>query len=290
MKEKTRTHVLSLMEKRDFDLAVNILEAEEGPKALGMLMTCYRVSGKFLKEHEASQRFCQLYSDDKTLKKDERKYLEDARKTLVIFEKCGLYDFNVQITDYSSFQTKERSDESYPESDYVNKVLKRRNEDLTRQLIQKIEKEKSSSDAELREKAFFAAAELYNSMKRYDYAFYHYYQAIKINPNKALYWGYATYALFMDVRSKKDDPGTICSAYLSGMFGQKAMDLDRNNARWRHYYALALSLFASRNPIYIHQVIVETRKALALCRPEQIPLKKNLMEFLSHAEALEQRI
>ncbi len=290
MKEKTTNKVLNLLKKREFDLAINTLETEEGPKALGLLITCYRVSGKFIKEHEASQRFCQKYPDGKTLKKDERKYLEGARKTLALFEKCGLHEYNIQITDYFSLQSKERADESYPESDDVNNVLIERNEDLTRQFIQKIQRDKTSSDVELREKAFFSAAELYKNMQKYDYAFYHYYQAIKLNPNKAVYWGYASYALCMDVRLKKDYHGTICSAYLSRIFGQKAVELDINNARWRHYYALALSLFANQDPIYIHQVITDIKKALSLCIPDQIPLKRDLMEFLSQAEALERRI
>lgn len=166
-------------------------------------------------------------------------------------------------------QSTERGDETYPELDRVNVMIENGRVD---ELITMLNREVGGTDRELRAGAFFDMGELYFQQNNLWEAYSCYMQAIRENPNKALYWGFAAQSLH-----RMKSPPLKASRLI-----MNAIQLDPENARWHLLQSLFL-LNASRTENLeelMEQAVYEAELALSLCRPEQTSLRTAVLKLL----------
>lgn len=251
-------------------------EDKSRPKVLSVLGTSCFFTGRF---EESFKLYSKLFVK-KSIYEYElgscsiENYDSFGRQIFKLLTSLDIHKLPLNI-NYKHKQSIESSDEQYPELDYIQGIMEDINKPSGKiefeNFISQIFKDIESNNDLKKEKAYFHLAELKFRQGEYFEAFKCYYDAIKIEPSKALYYGYAAQML---LRSGNKD-------YLAFMplFTQRAIDLDPENARWHMLHGFAcLGLSEKLHNDFKYQANFSLKTALKYCREDQISLKAAINE------------
>ncbi|MFF2175566.1 tetratricopeptide repeat protein [Lysinibacillus sp. NPDC058147] len=161
-------------------------------------------------------------------------------------------------------QSVERTDGSYPERDVLAAYIGSADD----QQFGKVVDELLAGSIEAQANAYYTMAEYFALAKEHDKALVQYAEAIKLQPNKALYWG--AFAQFL---SRNEG-----SSYLALRLIEEAIQLDSMNPRW--YYTqgnIFLQLVAAtKNLSYLPALEEAWDKAKKRCSANQVALKVDI--------------
>lgn len=250
-----------------------------------LLADSYLMLGEFVIAVDNYIRITNTYSRN-NLDKDEYKYLEKAQQAVDFYENIGFHEYDLYLEGKDIVQSVERSNESYPESDYYQAITNCKDENIRNKMIEDLFSQEVLSNPEEKEASYFSIAEFYFGSDNNDdslKAFAYYYQAIKLNPNKALYYGYAANSLYKYIIKKQitgevEDELVYMLCYRSSKLAKRAIELDPKNARWYFYQQLALSSLIVHNANFIRQAIKDNEIAFSLCRSDQRALKEAILK------------
>lgn len=161
-------------------------------------------------------------------------------------------------------QSVERTDGSYPERDVLTAYIRSEDE----KQFGKVVDELLAGSAEVQANAYYTMAEYFALAKEHNKALVQYAEAIKLQPNKALYWG--AFAQFL---SRNEG-----SPYLALRLIEEAIQLDSMNPRWYYIQGnIFLQLVAAtRNLSYLPALEEAWEKAKKRCSNKQISLKVDI--------------
>ncbi len=158
-------------------------------------------------------------------------------------------------------QSVERTDGSYPEGDVLAGYLGSQNEEQFGKVIDEL----LAGPIEAQANAYYTMAEYFVLAKEYNKAMAQYAEAVKLQPNTALYWG--AFAQFIN--------RIEASPYLALRLIEEAIHLDSMNARWYYIQGnILLQLVASsKNLSYLPALEEAWDKAKKRCNTKQVALK-----------------
>ena len=161
-------------------------------------------------------------------------------------------------------QSVERTDESYPERDVLAAYIGSQDDAQFGRVIDEL----LVGPVEAQANAYYIMAEFFVLANEHEKAMAQYAEAIKLHPNKALYWG--AFAQFIS--------RTGGSPYLGLRLIEEAIELDALNPRWYYIQGnILLQLVAStKNLSYLPALEDAWGKAEKRCSAKQIALKVEL--------------
>ncbi|WP_427108061.1 tetratricopeptide repeat protein [Lysinibacillus xylanilyticus] len=161
-------------------------------------------------------------------------------------------------------QSVERTDGSYPERDVLAAYIGSEDD----QQFGKVVDELLAGSVEAQANAYYTMAEFFALAKEHDKALVQYAEAIKLQPNKALYWG--AFAQFL---SRNEG-----SPYLALRLIEEAIQLDNMNPRWYYIQGnIFLQLVAAtKNLSYLPALEDSWEKAKKRCSAKQVALKVDI--------------
>ncbi|MEK4699080.1 O-linked GlcNAc transferase [Solibacillus sp. FSL R7-0668] len=227
-----------------------------------MNMEQYFYDGQFLKSYQMAQQ-------DST---DENK-----KSYLAIFEKYEYAKFPQPTAQLE--QSVERADERYEELDEVEQIRTIQDEAQFAQAIKALENDARTADDMRKAESFFVQAQLFLMAHHYDESIHCFMQAVKHNPNKALYYGFAGQTMNRFNWSPFDTLPYI----------ERAIELDPQNARWYWNKALVLTQLYKdlQAEPFLENALIAIEKAIEVCREDQTSLRngidstlENLKEYL----------
>jgi len=186
-----------------------------------------------------------------------------CNENLDVFIKHGYHQDLPKVVEGIHVQSVERDDETYPELDRVNNSLEN---NTFQELLLTLEQDLESFESEIKAAATFEIGELCLKLNNQQYeAVSLYRDAIEINPNIALYWGYAA-----QIMNRMDEHPLASYRFIS-----RAILLDPKNPKWRLVNSLLLLKMGiiEQNNQLIEQYRTEINLALKLCRPSQERLR-----------------
>lgn len=158
-------------------------------------------------------------------------------------------------------QSVERVDGSYPERDVLAAYIGTQDDEQFGKVVDEL----LAGSIEAQANAYYTMAEYFVLAKEPDKAMVQYAEAIKLQPNKALYWG--AFAQFINRLE--------ASPYLALRLIEEAIELDRMNPRW--YYIQGNIFFqlvaSTKNLSYIPALEEAWQKAKKRCSAKQVELK-----------------
>ncbi len=167
-------------------------------------------------------------------------------------------------TDGKVKQSVERADGSYPERDVLSAYIGSQDDEQFGQVVDEL----LAGSIEAQANAYYTMAEYFALAKEHDKAMVQYAEAIKLQPNKALYWG--AFAQFLN-RSEG-------SPYLALRLIEEAIQLDNMNPRWYYIQGnIFLQLVAAtKNISYLPALEEAWEKAKKRCSAKQMALKVDI--------------
>ncbi|MEB1809756.1 MAG: HIRAN domain-containing protein [Bacillaceae bacterium] len=189
------------------------------------------------------------------------KLLNFCNNNIKIFLSYG-YDQPLPVPTIENYpQSIEKADETYPDFDR----LLEENDSLLESLYEEAE----SENPEVQAAAFFTIGELHFLSKHIPETIHFYKEAIRVNPNKALYWGYTAQVL-----NRNSIHPLVSTRYL-----RNALVLDPHNPRWHFLQAILLVKISQEEDIeeLLVQAVAEINLALELCRPDQKGLRRAIL-------------
>lgn len=161
-------------------------------------------------------------------------------------------------------QSVERTDESYPERDVIAAYIGSQDDEQFGKVVDEL----LVGPVEAQALAYYTMAEFFVLAKENEKAMAQYAEAIKLQPNKALYWG----ALAQFINRIEASP------YLGLRLIEEAIQLDGMNPRWHFIQGnILLQLVAStKNLSYLPALEEAWLKAEKRCSAKQIALKVEL--------------
>lgn len=265
---------------QNYEEAYNLLKNENRsrPKVLSMLGESCFFTGRF---EEALEVFNKLF-----IEKDI--YLNELGCSIDDYDNFGreIHNFLISLSihnlpqnvDYNCKQSIEKSDEQYPELDYISELKSRLNtpegEVEKKAFINQIFKDIKSDDNIKRGRAYFNLAEIHFGSGNLNDAFSCYFNAAHAEPSKALYYGYAAQTM-LRLHDEK-------SMRLMVLFTRRAIDLDPTNARWHMLHGSAcFHLSQLIDSGFINHANFELKNALNFCREDQVSLKNAINRLIS---------
>lgn len=223
-------------------------------------MERYFYEGQFLKSFEQAQLEKQAGNN------------EQAASFLAIFEKYE-YETFPQSTAHTK-QSVERANESYPELDEVESLRAIKDEAQFSQAIKQLEQDARTADDERKAESFFVQAQLFLMAHHYDESIHCFMQAVKHNPNKALYYGFAGQTMNRFSWSPFDTMPYI----------ERAIDLDPQNARWYWNKALVLTQLYKDLQVeaFLENALIAIEKSIDVCREDQTSLRNGIDSTLEN--------
>ncbi len=161
-------------------------------------------------------------------------------------------------------QSVERTDGSYPERDVLAAYIGSEDEEQFGKVVDEL----LAGSVEAQANAYYTMAEYFALAKEQDKALVQYAEAIKLQPNKALYWG--AFAQFL---SRNEG-----SPYLALRLIEEAIHLDSMNPRWYYIQGnIFLQLVAAtKNLSYLPALEEAWEKAKKRCSNKQVSLKVDI--------------
>lgn len=161
-------------------------------------------------------------------------------------------------------QSVERTDGSYPERDVLAAYIGSQDSEQFGKVVDEL----LAGSIEAQANAYYTMAEYYVLAEEHDKATVQYAEAIKLQPNKALYWG--AFAQFLNRHEG--------SPYLALRLIEEAILLDGMNPRWHYIQGnIFLQLIAAtKNLSYLPALEEAWEKAKKRCTAKQVTLKMDL--------------
>jgi len=161
-------------------------------------------------------------------------------------------------------QSVERADGTYPERDVLAAYIGSQDEAQFGQVVDEL----LAGSIEAQANAYYTMAEYFVLAEEPDKAMVQYAEAIKLQPNTALYWG--AFAQFIN--------RVEASPYLALRLIEEAIQLDNMNPRWHYiqgniFFQLVA---ATKNLSYLPALEEAWQKAKKRCSAKQIALKVDL--------------
>ncbi|KUF30192.1 MULTISPECIES: O-linked GlcNAc transferase [Lysinibacillus] len=208
----------------------------------GELMKCYELAKQVTSEEEKAR----------------------AQKYMALFEQYDL-DRYPKPTAHGEVQHAERADESYPESDLVVEIRAIEEEEAFAKRIQQLEEAAKTGTPSDRAQSFFTQGELFLFAHHYNESVHCFQQAVKENPNKAVYWGITGQTMHRFGWMPFDALGYL----------EQAIQLDPINPRWKWNKALVLIQLAKDLQMapFMANAALALEDALASCGEQQRSLK-----------------
>lgn len=176
-------------------------------------------------------------------------------------------------------QSIERANETYPELDEVEQIRSIKDEERFSNAIKQLEEDAKNANDERKAQSFFIQGHLFLMAHHYDESVHCFMQAVKHNPNKALFYGFAGQTMNRFNWSPFD-----VMVYI-----ERAIELDEHNARWQWNKALVLTQLYKDLQVeaFLENALMAIEKAMKLCRADQVTLRngidstlENLKEYL----------
>lgn len=161
-------------------------------------------------------------------------------------------------------QSVERTDGSYPERDVLAAYIGSQDSEQFGKVVDEL----LAGSIEAQANAYYTMAEYYVLAEEHDKATVQYAEAIKLQPNKALYWG--AFAQFLNRYEG--------SPYLALRLIEEAILLDGMNPRWHYIQGnIFLQLIAAtKNLSYLPALEEAWEKAKKRCTAKHVTLKMDL--------------
>lgn len=195
--------------------------------------------------------------------------IKDGEAKQLILQHVALLEANgyaniPATTDEKVKQSVERTDGSYPERDVLAAYIGSQDSEQFGKVVDEL----LAGTIEAQANAYYTMAEYYVLAKEHDKATVQYAEAIKLQPNKALYWG--AFAQFLNRHEG--------SPYLALRLIEEAILLDGMNPRWHYIQGnIFLQLIATtKNLSYLPALEEAWEKAKKRCTAKQVTLKMDL--------------
>ncbi|WDV05360.1 MULTISPECIES: tetratricopeptide repeat protein [Lysinibacillus] len=195
--------------------------------------------------------------------------IKDGEAKQLILQHVALLEANgyaniPATTDEKVKQSVERTDGSYPERDVLAAYIGSQDSEQFGKVVDEL----LAGTIEAQANAYYTMAEYYVLAKEHDKATVQYAEAIKLQPNKALYWG--AFAQFLNRHEG--------SPYLALRLIEEAILLDGMNPRWHYIQGnIFLQLIAAtKNLSYLPALEEAWEKAKKRCTAKQVTLKMDL--------------
>ncbi|WP_042474038.1 tetratricopeptide repeat protein [Bacillus ndiopicus] len=195
-----------------------------------------------------------------------------AQQVIALYERYQLG--NIPCYTERQEQTTERVDETYAEQDEVFAIREIKEEEQFAVSTRQLEERARNGSSVERAQSFFTQAQLFLFAHHYDESVHCFLQAVKYNPNKAVYYGLAAQTM-----QRLDHIPFEILGYL-----ERAIELDDKNARWHWNRALILTeLYKSlQQEAFLEQALIALEEALACCRAEQKSLRSAIENTLEN--------
>ncbi|MCG7437688.1 tetratricopeptide repeat protein [Lysinibacillus fusiformis] len=194
-----------------------------------------------------------------------------AQKYIILLEE---YDFAhyPKPTLYGEIQHAERADESYPESDAVLGIRAIKDEEAFAMNIKQLEEVAKTGTGNEKAQSFFTQGELFLFAHQYNESVHCFQQAVKENPNKAVYWGMTGQTMHRFGWMPFDALGYL----------EQAINLDPTNPRWKWNKALVLIQLAKDLQMapFMANAAIALEEAVVSCGEHQRSLKDAIQNTL----------
>ncbi|MEA0554919.1 O-linked GlcNAc transferase [Lysinibacillus irui] len=220
----------------------------------GELMKCYELAKKVTNEEEKAL----------------------AQKYINLLEQYEL-DHYPKPTAHLEVQHIERADESYPESDLVAEIRAIKDEAAFAKRIQQLEEVAKTGTPSDKAQSFFTQGELFLFAHHYNESVHCFQQAVKENPDKAVYWGITGQTMHRFGWIPFDALGYL----------EQAIQLDPTNPRWKWNRALVLIQLAKDLQMapFMANAALTLEDALASCGEEQKSLKDAIQNTINNMDS-----
>ncbi|MFJ5765855.1 O-linked GlcNAc transferase [Lysinibacillus sp. NPDC093210] len=229
-----------------------------------MTMDDYFYNGELMKCYEAALQVTE--GPEKAL----------AIKYITLLEE---YDFATfpKPTHLVEIQHKERANESYPESDAVLEIRALKDEAAFSKRVKELEEIAKTGTAIEKAQSFFTQGELFLFAHHYNESVHCFKQAVKENPNKALYWGITGQTMHRFGWMPFDALGYL----------EQAINLDPTNARWKWNKALVLIQIAKDLQMapFMANAAIALEEAIASCGEHQRSLKDAIQNTIDNMDS-----
>ena len=229
-----------------------------------MTMDDYFYNGELMKCYEAAKQVTD--EGEKALADKYIKLLEE-------------YDFSnyPKLMLTVEMQQEERANESYPESDAVVEIRAIKDETEFSKRIQELENIAKIGAPYDKAQSFFTQGELFLSAHHYNESVHCFKQAVKENPNKALYWGITGQTMHRFGWMPFDALGYL----------EQAIHLDPKNARWKWNKALVLIQLAKDIQLapFMANAAITLEDALVACGEHQGSLQEAIQNTIDNMDS-----
>ncbi|MEG0259713.1 MAG: O-linked GlcNAc transferase [Lysinibacillus sp.] len=199
-----------------------------------------------------------------------------AQKYMKLLEEYDFANYS-KPTLLDAEQSVERADESYEESDDVATIRAIKDEDAFSARVSALEEVAKSGTANDKAQSFFTQGELFLFAHHYNESVHCFTQAVKENPNKALYWGITGQTMHRFGWMPFDALGYL----------EQAIIIDPKNARWKWNKGLVLIQLAKDLQMapFIANAAIELEEAIACCSEHQVSLKEAIQNTIENMES-----
>ena len=220
----------------------------------GELMKCYELAKKVTGGHEK----------------------ELADKYIALLEEYGYATYPKPTKDVNS-QEEESADESYPSSDVVKEIRAIKDEAEFTRRVKALEEIAKTGTEDEKAQSFFTQGELFLFAHHYNESVHCFTQAVRNNPNKALYWGITGQTMHRFGWMPFDALGYL----------EQAIRLDPSNARWKWNKALVLIQLAKDLQMapFIANAALTLEEATSNCWAHQGSLKEAILNTIDNMES-----
>ncbi|WP_342440984.1 O-linked GlcNAc transferase [Lysinibacillus sp. FSL K6-0075] len=229
-----------------------------------MSMDDYFYNGELMKCYELAKQVTN--EEDKAL----------AQKYITLLEEYE-YDRYPKPTPQIEVQHVERADESYPESDLVVEIRAIKDEEAFAKRIQQLEEVAKTGTPADKAQSFFTQGELFLFAHHYNESVHCFQQAVRENPNKAVYWGITGQTMHRFGWMPFDALGYL----------EQAIHLDPTNPRWKWNKALVLIQLAKDLQMapFMANAAITLEDALASCGEQQRSLKEAIQNTIDNMDS-----
>ena len=229
-----------------------------------MTMDDYFYNGELMKCYELAKQVTN--EEDKAL----------AQKYIRLLEEYE-YDRYPKPNGHLEVQHVERADESYPESDLVVEIRSIKDEESFAKRIQQLEEVAKTGTPADKAQSFFTQGELFLFAHQYNESVHCFQQAVKENPNKAVYWGITGQTMHRFGWMPFDALGYL----------EQAIQLDPTNPRWKWNKALVLIQLAKDLQMapFMANAAITLEDALASCGEQQRSLKDAIQNTVDNMDS-----